>query len=221
MQVCRTLTVHGTPGSLRGFFEEIRQRRPGGWRHDAALSPEISIFQRTPGGCPGDHMVIFGYMEATTLMAANVHTTPDWPGDFTMDLFNEILCHFADAIRPHASKWGLSVAVGDDQGEMGAMMQPPTFTALKQFAAARGQADSLSDMCWSRFLTLAHMERCLVRPPELAEWLRLQGWPQADCEYWARELTRGLTLLDARETMADQVKVIHLEDLPAASAHVN
>lgn len=220
MKVCRTLSVTGTAGSLQGFFKDIRQRRPRGWRQEAALGEDLSIFQRTPGGCPGDHMVVFGFIETTCLIVANVHTTPDWPGDFTMELFNEILLHFAEAIRPFVAKWGVTMKVGDSQGDIANMMAPPTYSALQAFAAQQGQVDTLGEMAWSRFLTFVHLEKCLVRPPEIAEWLRGQGWSEPASEHWAREFTRGLSLLDVREALASQVKVVHLNDLPTASAHV-
>ena len=220
MKVCRTLSVNGTTAALRALLKDIRQRRPGGWRHEDALSDELSIFLRTPGTCPGDQMVIFGFLNDTRMIVANVHTTPDWPGDFTMDLFNEILCHFAASLQPLVAKWGVTMTIGENEGHFQTMMSAPTYQALELFAAQRGQPSSLVDVTWSRFLTLIHFEQCLIRPPEIAEWLAGQGWPDDECQRWASDFTRGLTTLDVRAAMADHVKVIRLADLPSASAHL-
>ena len=220
MKICRTLSVTGSPGSLQGLLDDIRGRRPRGWRLDIALNPGLSIFVRTPGDKPGDLMVIFGYFDANNLIVANAHATPDWPGDFTMDDFNDTVVHFAGAIRPFVEKWGLTLNLGSDDGELQDQMSPTTFRALQDFVEFNGHTDSLADACWARFLNLLHIEQGLVRPPELAEWLRLRGWADDVAGQWARNFTRGLITLDMQASLAGNVKVVRLEDLPAASAHV-
>lgn len=220
MKICRTLSVTGTPGSLQGMLDDIRGRRPRGWRFDTPLSPGLFTFVRTPGDKPGDLMVFFGYFDVNKLIVANAHATPDWPGDFTMDDFNDTVVHFAEAIRPFVEKWGLTLTLGSSEGELRDQMSPTTFRALQDFVEVNGHSDALADAYWARFLNYLHIEQSLVRPPVLAEWLRLQGWADDEAGQWARHFTRGLTTLDMQAALVGNVKVVRLADLPAASAHV-
>jgi hypothetical protein len=215
MKVCRSLDLYGSQPALEKLLAHIRKSQPAGWRLEYPAAGGIHVFSRPDSGAK--LLLLLGFASPDRLMLANIHPTPGWSGEFTIDHYNQIVTELAAALEPAARRLRLILQLGPGHRPIEELMCPPTCDALEQFVREVEREGPVPEMHWFRFLSLIHLERALLRPPEFAEYLKTQGWAEPEAQRWAEDFSRCLSLLDVQNTVQRQVRVVTLADLPSAS----